>query len=402
MRKLLVGFTALTFALGIIGARSVQAAPQQVVVVVAEGLSPQVLDLGTAYIKTAYGDNTSVAFDDFKAQAKTATASADTLQALKGVLQTAAANGYKTGLVTTGDVTTVAPLFYNVAGDNSAAIASALVNDAKLDFIAGGGRAHFVPQSTPGSKRTDTFDAAKTLTGTGGSVFFDVQAMENEAKGKTLALQSNGELNYLIDRDAEQEANFSELVTLALQTLSVDDAPFILVVHDTLINKALAARDTPALVEQFRELDGILADIAGFAENNPDKFGIALVTPGAASAPRFTTQLPNEQVNSFYTISGLPMSYTRAGAALTGADEKKLTTFATDSYKGWTLSDENRAAVLAGTMTPEAALRASYEPALKIAYEPATAQPLAWTVGFDAAGNIAQALQTIAATKPVK
>jgi hypothetical protein len=398
----MLSYIGLLAAFAIAGVHSSQAAPRQLVIVVAEGLSPQVLDLGTAYVKTAYGENTTVALDDFKARAGTATAGADTLQALKGILRAASDNGYKTGLVTTGDVATVAPRFYNVAANDGAAVAGALVNDTKFDFLAGGGRAGFTAQGSPGSKRTDAFDAAKTLAAAGGSAFFDVASMENEAKGKTLALQSDGELNYLIDRDVEQEASFSELVSLGLQTLSTGNAPFILVVHDTLINKALAARDTPALVEQFRELDGILADIQGFGEDAPDKFGIALISTGAASAPRFTTTLPNEQVNAFYIISALPMSYGRAGASLIGADEKKLTSFATETYKGWQLSPENRVAVLAGTMTPEAAIRASYEPALKIAYEPIAAAPMSWTVGFDGGPNIALALQAIAATAPVK
>jgi len=398
MRKRIASFAVLFSALAIVGAA--QAAPKQVVIVVAEGLSPQVLDLGTAYVKTAYGNNTAVALDDFKVKAKTAPAAADTLQSLKGILQTAGANGYKTGLVTTGEVTAVAPLFYNVAGADSAAIADVLVKETKFDFLAGGGRAYFTPQGTAGSKRTDAFDAAKRLTEAGGSAYFDVASMDHEAKGKSLALQSNGELSYLIDRQVQQETGFAELVSLAMQTLSANDAPFVLVVHDTLIARALAAKDTPALVEQFRELDGIIADAQGFGENNPANFGLALMATGAASVPRFTTMLPNEQVNTFYILSTLPMSYSRTGIALAGADDKKLTDFATKTYKGWQLSAENRAAVLSGKLTPEAAVRASYEPALKIAYEPAAATPVAWTVGFDAAGGVVPALQGIVGAKP--
>jgi hypothetical protein len=60
-------------------------------------------------------------------------------------------------------------------------------------------------------------------------------------------------------------------------------------------------------------------------------------------------------------------------------------------YKGWKPSDANRAALLAGTMTGEAALRASYEPALKIAYDAAPAATTVWTVGWP--GDFAASLK---------
>jgi alkaline phosphatase len=158
------------------------ALPRQAVVIVAEGLNPQTIDLSTGYVKAASQDaEAQPAFSLLKAQAKTANADANVLSSLKGLLKTAQANGYRTGFVTTEDVTTVAPLFYDVAGEGAAA-AQALVNDVPFNFVAGGGRAAF------------NEDLRKAVATGGGTVITDseqFESVEQDIKGKVLALQSD-------------------------------------------------------------------------------------------------------------------------------------------------------------------------------------------------------------------
>ncbi|HEX8833205.1 MAG TPA: hypothetical protein VF719_03335 [Abditibacteriaceae bacterium] len=386
MRKLLLGLTTLFILAAAIFANPASAAPRRMVVVVAEGLGPQVIDFGTAYSKTAYEQGAAVAFDDIKTLAKTQNIEGDAIGSLRGILKTASTNGYKTGLVTTADITTVAPIFYDLPAGDAAATAQTLLNNTRFDVLAGGGRAHF--------------GDAKTFADAGNSTLFTVESLDEEVKGKVLALQSDTALTYGLDRDIEKDAGFAELVTLALQTLNTDEAPFVLVVHDNLLARALAAKDTPAYLSQFREIDGIVADVLGAREENTADFGVAIIGTGGSFAPRFTTELPNERSEAFYIVSQLPLSYGGAGASLNGANDAALTTFATDRYKGWKLSAENRAAILAGQMTPEVAIRTSYEPVLKIAYEPATTGSVAHVIGFDAANGVAGALNAIVSRKP--
>jgi alkaline phosphatase len=139
------------------------------------------------------------------------------LSSLRGVLKSASANGYKTGLVTSGNVAKVAPLYFDLDGGGADA-ARALVSDTKIDFLAGGGRSYFVSNKVPGSKRSDDFDASKAVREAGGSVYFNVESLDEEAKGRVLALQSDDELSYAIDRDEETQAGFDELVSLAVET----------------------------------------------------------------------------------------------------------------------------------------------------------------------------------------
>lgn len=373
------------------------AAPRQVVVVVAEGLNTQTIAFGSGYVKTAFEGGT-VALDDLKAQGKTQPADANALAGLKGLLKKAGASGYKTGLVTTADVTAPAALLYDLPMGDGPATAQTLVNSTAFDFIGGGGRANFVPQDVAGSARKDGTDLGKALTAAGGTALLDVESVEaidREIKGKVLALQGDAPLSYALDRDAGKEAALGDLVHLALQTLGKDNAPFVLVVHDTLLQKALAARDTPALLQQFREIDGVISDVKAARDDQPG-LALAVLTTGAGTTPQFTTNVPKEQTDAFYILSELPVSYGGANAALAHPTEESITAFAKEQYKGWQISAQNRAAVLAGTMTPEAAVRASYEPALKIGYTPVMAQGQWLTLGLEG-GDPAQALQAWAA-----
>lgn len=387
MRKFLVAVSSCALLSGAVLLRPASAAPKtprQVVVIVADGVSPQVLQFGADFTKAAGDADTVSALAGLKAQAPVA-AEGVSVDSLKGVLKTAASNGWKTGLVTTSDTARDAATLYDLPADTAAA---SLVKNAPFNFVAGGGRASFAP------------DAKQAITAAGGTALFDAAAVENgdqEIKGKTLILQNDGPLSYAIDQDPENEAAFSELVSLAMETLGENDAPYLLVVHETNVNKALAAKDSPALAEELRTLDGIVGDVVTAREDNPG-LALALIGTGGTPAPSFTTAVEVDRSNALFILSQLSMSYAKAGTTLTGADEEKLNTFATDEYKGWKLSAETRAAILAGTMTPEAAIRASYEPALTLGYTGDTAS-VAYVLGLDAA-NPAQTLGALAGRKP--
>jgi hypothetical protein len=381
MRKLLVAAATIVMSSATLAAPA-SAAPRRIVVVVAEGLNQQVADFGTAYVKTAYGADTDVALDTLKKTGKSATENGDVLTAAQGLLKIAAANGYRTGLVTTDDVSKIASHFYGVDGNFITDI-----NNVPFDVVAGGGRAGFA-------------NGVKSFTDAGNSAMLTVESLDQDVKGKVLALQSDSELSYAIDRDIEKEGGLAELATFALQTLNTDEKPFVLVVHDTLMAKALGAKDTPAFLAQLREVDGIIADALGAREENPSDFGVAVIGMNGNVAPRFATELPNERSDAFYIISELPLSYAKAGQTLAGIDDAKLTAFTTETYKGWKLSAENRASLLKGDLNGETAIRTSYEAALKINYEPVASGAISHSVGLDATNGVVAAVGVLVRTRP--
>jgi hypothetical protein len=387
MFKTLLPKTLLLSAVSLACSAVAHAAPRQVILVVAEGLSPQAIEFGRSYVKAGFGNDTDVAFDAVKENAKVANAPADSISQLRGILKTAKQNGWKTGVVTTGDAATVAGLFADAQGQG-AALATSVVSGGSLDFIAGGGRASFGA------------DVLKSVTDKGGTAIVDLEGMDAEVKGQTVALAADGELPYHLDRDVEKEPSLSELAALGMDALAEGESPYMLVIHDTLLQKAAQAKDTPAYAEQFREIDTIVADAMGRREADPANVAVGILATGGAVAPQWSTADANERSNASAMLSQLPVSYARAGRDLTGADEAKLKAFAADTYKGWQLSDASRAAITAGTLTPEAAVRASYEPALKIEFATVNAPASFHAVGFEPGADPLATLKGLAAKAP--
>ena len=397
MRKLLgsiaIFSTAGTAAL--LAPTMAHAAPRQLVVIVAEGLSPQAMKLGGSYIKSATlaatGEDGASALSDFTGKAKSTTAGDLSVAALRGVLAKAAAKGYRTGLVTTGEVAQVAPLFYDVSGESSA---TELLEKRPFDFLAGGGRAAF-----------SKLDAAKKMKAAGGTALLSTDAVENtetEIKGKTLVLTDDDSLPYATDVDPEKDESLGALAGLAMNTLAGenDDQPYLLIVHDALFARALQTKDTPALLEEMRELDGIVAEASGRRESQGDtsKMGIALLATGGAVVPRFSTEGATDRSNALYVASQLPYSYQHAGELLKGANAARFTQFTTEEYKGWKISPEKRDEIIAGKLDPETEIRASYEPSIAIAYDAEETPATLYVVGLDAE-NLGETLNALPAAK---
>lgn len=390
MKKPLLSLAAASLLAGALVAAPAVAAPRQYVVIVAEGLNPQILEMGKNYLRKADEEpEANTAFDMLKEQGKPASVPLDALSQMKGLLETAEKNGFQTGLVTTGDVTKIAPLFYDVTGD----VADFLTGDnAKYEFIGGAGRANFKPEQTAKIKAM------------GGTYLPDEDAFDGEIKGRALALQNENSLSYALDRDPIVEAGLAEMGSAAMDVLSAENQPFVLVIHDDLVKKALQTKDTPALLEQYRELNAILTDALGRQEDDPQLAVAALMTGGSV-VPKFTTTDQAEQDDAFFVASNLSMSFTGASRFLTDATDDKIRIFIDPEegvYRGWKLSDADRAKIIAGNLMPETAIRAAYEPVFKIEYAAETTTPMAYTVGFDATGGLIEALQKAISTKPDK
>lgn len=364
-------------------------APKQVVVVVAEGLSPQIIDLGSAYVKTSSTDpDTTIAFSNLKAQGKAATATGDAWSSMRGVLKTAAAHGYKTGVVTTGSVAADAALLYDVPTDGAA---STLVKTTKADFLGGGGRSAF------------SADLTRSFKASGNTALLNADDFENAdaVKGRVLALESDNNLSYALDRDSSVEAGVGDMASLAMKTLGGDNnTPYILVVHDTNIAKALAAKDTPALFGEFREVDAVIGDVLSTRSvlDKPDDMALAVVSTGAAMAPKYTSDVAADRSNAVFMTTQLNSSYSKATTTLKGATDEDVTTFATDTYIGWKPSADVRAKIIAGTMTGEDAVRASYESAIAIGYDATSVAPMAYVIGLDS-GDVVKSVAAVASSK---
>ncbi len=366
-----------------------QAAPQQLVLLVADGASPQFLELGRDYLRVADdAPEMTTAFDSL-GTAHPLTGAGSTLTGAK-LLETAAKNGFKTGLVTTGDIMTEAPSFRRFAADFPSGAAGVL-NGASpnFDFIAGGGRAQLGAE------------IGETLRARGDTYLDSVAGLDGEIGGRVVAPQADLDLDFAIDRDPNQQAGLGELVNLALDTLGKNDAPFVLVIHDTLIKKALETRDTPALLGEFRELNALLSEVLARRAEHPD-LQLAVWLTGSPITPRFTTPIRAEQQSALRALSNFSLSYAGAGRALQGAGDAAIDDF-TDAldgqYPGLQFAPTIREQLLAGTLDGRDAVRAASEPLVKIGYD-GPAAPLGFSLGA-APGDFWEALQS-AVTAPAR
>jgi alkaline phosphatase len=348
-------------------AAAAQAAPRQMVLVVAEGVNPQTIEIGGRYVNKAADADDASGLAALKARGASAAAPADALSSLKGLLANARANGYRTGLVTTTDVSKVAPMFYNTAEGDVAA----LVTAAPFDVLAGGGRASLSAEQ-------------RAALGKGNTLFESGEAFElaeGDVRGKLIALQADADLSYAIDRDSEAQAGLADMTSLAIDTLAgANDAPFLLVVHDTLAARALAAKDTPGAFEQFKEIDSVVSDVLSRREEKGDALAVAVLATGGTVNPRAA----GDESNALFVVSGLRKSFTGAGEYLKGADDERVTQFAEQDYPGWAVTDNDRAALIAGTLNGEQAVRTAYEPAIGISYETVESTPTLYAIGAPA------------------
>ncbi|HEX8833203.1 MAG TPA: hypothetical protein VF719_03325, partial [Abditibacteriaceae bacterium] len=161
-----------------------------------------------------------------------------------------------------------------------------------------------------------------------------------------------------------------------------------------------AAKDTPALAEQFHQLDDIITSVLDQRETNPADFVVAVLATGGNLAPHFTTDDTKAREDALFILSNLPLSYSKAGATLKGADEAAIAEFAAEQYQGWKIGGVERQALVGGTLEPEAALRASYEPALKIGYQAVQPEATVYGLGLNAAAGLDTALRAIVGAKP--
>lgn len=253
-------------------------APRRVVIVVAEGLSQPLIDFATPYARTTQdAEDATIAFDTLKTTAQSRLAPANALAAMRGLLKTAAQHGYKTGLVTTGDAAQTAGLFYDLPrGTEAEALAGGTV---PFDVLGGGGRADFNAAQRAGLKAA------------GITALLDSDAFENtdqEIKGRVLALQADASLAFEVDRDAASEAGLSDLASYAMERLDADNAPYLLVIHDTLLARAIEAKDTVALLNQFRALNAIAGNVLSARTDDP-ALGMVMLATGSPTLPRKTT-----------------------------------------------------------------------------------------------------------------
>lgn len=182
-------------------------------------------------------------------------------KALSTILDAARESGRSTGIITTGNLTNpeVAAFFaHTTQGDDTAAIAAQLVDNAKIDVVLGGGGAEFLPESK-GGRRKDGRDLILEMKQKGDEVFRFKAELENSPVFTTanrVGIFSDGDLPYSNQiSSGSQQPSLTDMVRRAIEFLQYNTHGYLLVIDTSLITHAAEQNDAEHVITETLDFD---------------------------------------------------------------------------------------------------------------------------------------------------
>lgn len=237
------------------------------------------------------------------------------------VLEAAKKAGYKTGLVVTTDITDATPACFASHVDvreKENEIALQEIGEGVLgrvvDLMLGGGRCHFLPNTTEGSCREDDIDVARIAQEKHGWAYTDNRAgFDQMAAGEnvtlpTLGLFARNDVPFEIDRKnmADVYPSLSEMATTALRALQLatkdSDQGFFLMIEGSRIDHAGHFNDPAAQVREVLEYDKTFKAVVDFIEDSEIE-GLLVATSDHETGGLATAWRKYSNANELYPTS---------------------------------------------------------------------------------------------------
>jgi len=205
------------------------------------------------------------------------------------LIEEAEAKGLSTGVITTTRITHATPaVFYSHHASRNAEneIAEQLA-DADIEFIAGGGFRHFVPQNGEfgKSKREDDRNLFSEMSAKGYTVFVGAEDdsfanYQPKADDKVIALFTNSHIPYEVDRINDADTNvpsLREMTEKAVDLLSKDEDGFFLMVEGGRIDHACHINDPAGNIHDTLAFDDVVQYAYEFYQKNSQDTLIVVV-----------------------------------------------------------------------------------------------------------------------------
>jgi alkaline phosphatase len=205
------------------------------------------------------------------------------------VLEAAKKAGYMTGLVVTTSITDATPACFashvNLREEEDR-IAQQEVGYGNplgrtLDLMLGGGRCHFLPNTTEGSCRGDDFDVTKVAQEEYGWTYIDnrndLNNLESGPKLPLMGLFARYNIPYEIDRRNMDEVypSLEEMAHVAINALEAatadSDKGFFLMIEGSRIDHAGHGNDPAAQVHEVLAYDRTVATVLEFLDRSEDE-----------------------------------------------------------------------------------------------------------------------------------
>lgn len=202
------------------------------------------------------------------------------------IMEAAKRAGYTTGLVVTTRITDATPACFasHVRGrEMEDSIADQLIGNGPLgrtvDLILGGGRCHFLPNTTEDGCRADNVDLVKQAKKDGWNYIstrddFDGLDMGSSVELPLLGLFAPRDIPYEIDRRFVEDVypSLPEMATTALKALKAatkdSDKGFFIMIEGSRIDHAGHANDPAAQVHEVLAYDRTVKAVLDFLEDD--------------------------------------------------------------------------------------------------------------------------------------
>ena len=139
------------------------------------------------------------------------------------------------------------------------------------DVLMGGGADYFLPASVPGGKRKDGQDVIAAFRARGYTVARTPAELAAASGPKLLALFSEDDMDFEIDRDPAREPTTAEMATAALKALAQQSPNgFVLLVENENVDTAGHHSDAASLMRALWAFDDAVKVALEFQNRHPD------------------------------------------------------------------------------------------------------------------------------------
>lgn len=200
-------------------------------------------------------------------------------KAYHSILELAAKQGWRTGLVATCTMSHATPAAFasHVSSRGSEAEIAAQMREAKVDVLFGGGRKFWLPKGAKGSGRSDTQDLLELARRDSYQIIESRQQMQQLAYGPVIGLFGLGALTTAAPEPMLDEMAGKALLLLNTKSESfAPDPKFFLMIEGSQIDWAGHANDTAGSIRQTLLFDMAVREAIEFARK--DKRTLLIIT----------------------------------------------------------------------------------------------------------------------------
>lgn len=271
------------------------------------------------------------------------------------VMEAAKRAGYTTGLVVTTDITDATPacfVSHVLRREMEDAIALQEIGEGVLgrsvDLMLGGGRCHFLPNTSEGGCRADDVDVTRLAREKHGWTYahdrtaFDALHGGNSVRLPLLGLFAERDVPFEIDRQKQADVypSLSEMATTALRALEKatehSDKGFFLMIEGSRIDHAGHFNDPAAQVREVLEYDKTFQAVVDFVASSATQtvlvatsdhetggLGTAIQEPGHLPVYNWYPRALAKATASTEFLAAKLRSYAASSSSSSKADLKK-------------------------------------------------------------------------------